>query len=119
MTYSVDVSILPRAGTQINMYYTQDDGSIGSRGQLLIVNHGNALVNRGNLTADFYRDTDYVRVAISNSVVTSPENFIMYDTPVTAGHQVQLQELCFELGENLFVYSQKGQVSFTFNGRTY
>lgn len=86
---------------------------------MLVVNHGNALVNQGLQAADYDTDSDYVRIAIGNSVVINDTNYIAYDTFLPPGHMAQWQALSLQAGETVFIYSEKGQTSFTLMGTTY
>jgi len=100
------------------MFTAPGGSNLGVQGTLLMVNQGNADVNSGNIAADFGKDSDFVRVGISNSVVLAEDGFLMYDTFLPPNHMAQLQSICLPSGGSLFVYSQKGQTSFVFTGST-
>lgn len=101
---------------QTVLSYSVLPGNLGVQGQLLVVNTGNPEVNSGNLALDQGRDTDFIRIAVSNSVVATDSCYLAYDTLMPPYHTAQWQEISLEQGDSIFVYNQKGQCSFTFTG---
>jgi hypothetical protein len=104
---------------QTVLMYTASYDNVGVSGQLLVLNQGNPEVNAGNIALDQGRDTDYVRIAVSNSMAITYSSYISYDTIMPPYHTAQWQQICLESGSTLYVYSQKGQCTFTFTGNTY
>lgn len=104
---------------QTVLMFTAPVANVGVVANLLAVNHGNAMVNEGIQEADYNTDSDYVRIAIGNSVVINDTNYIAYDTFMPPNHMAQWQALSLQAGETVFVYSEKGQTSFTLMGTTY
>ena len=118
MTYQIFAETIPHLYQTVNMFTAPGGANLGVQGTLLMVNQGNAQVNAGNISADYDRDSDFIRVGVSNSVVLSQSGFLMYDTLVPPNHMTQLQSICLPSGGSLFVYSQKSQTSFVFTGHT-
>jgi hypothetical protein len=118
MTFQIFAEIAPLQYDTVRMYTVPGGSNLGVQGTLLIINTGNSMVNSGNLAADYGRDSDFMRVGISSSVVLSSDGFIAYDTLLPPNHMTQLQGLCLPSGASLFVYSQKGQTNFVFTGST-
>lgn len=118
MTFQIFSELKPTQYVTVLMYTSPGGSNSGAQGSLLIVNQGNPEVNSGNIDLDLGRDSDYIRVGISNSSVLSDDGFIAYDTMVPPNHMTQLQGLCLSSGSCLFVYSQKGQTSFVYTGTT-
>lgn len=104
---------------QTVLMFTAPASNLGVVTNLLAVNQGNAMVNGGLIPASYDNDSDYVRIAIGNSVVVNDTNYIAYDTFMPPNHMAQWQALSLQAGETVFVYSQKGQTSFTLTGTTY
>ena len=119
MTFQIFSELMPSAGNVELMYTAPGSGNLGVKGQVLIVNQGNAMVNSGNLEPDYGRDMDFVRIAISPNASPSTTSWISYDTMVPQGQMAQWQDICLETGENMWVYSQKGQTSFVYTGSTF
>ena len=118
MSYQIFQQLEPPQYQTVLMY-TANFSNLGVQGQLLVVNQGNAQVNSGNVAADYNNDSDYIRIAVGNSVVVTSENYIAYDTLLPPNHTAQWQLISLKSGESVFVYSQKGQCSFTFTGTTF
>jgi len=118
MTFQIFAETIPPLYQTVNMYTAPGGSNSGVQGTLLMVNQGNAEVNAGNIDADYGRDSDFVRVGISNSVVLAQDGYLMYDTLMPPYHMAQLQSICIPTGGSLFVYSQKSQTSFVFTGTT-
>lgn len=119
MSYQIFQQLQPQPFQTVLLYTALGGSNTGVQAQLLVVNQGNAEVNSGNAAANYGIDCDFIRIAVSNSLVISPENYISYDTLMPPNHTAQWQEISLAAGENIFVYSQKGQCSFTFTGTTY
>jgi hypothetical protein len=118
MVYQIFSELMPVQFDTVRMYTAPFGSNLGSVGTLLIVNQGNAMVNSGNIAADYNNDSDYVRVGLSAGVVLGQDGYIMYDTLLPPNHMTQLQGINLQSGQSLFVYSQKGQSSFVFTGST-
>jgi len=104
---------------QTVLMFTSPVSNLGVVANMLAVNQGNAMVNGGTLPANYENDSDYIRIAIGNSVVIGDTNYIAYDTFMPPNHMAQWQALSLQAGETVFVYSQKGQTSFVLTGNTY
>jgi len=118
MPYQIFQQLLP-SQYQTVLMYTAISPNVGVSGQLLVVNQGNPEVNSGNVAANYETDCDFIRIALGNSVVVTTENYISYDTLMPPYHTAQWQDINLAAGESIFIYSQKGQCSFTFTGTTY
>lgn len=118
MTLQIFQQIKPPQFQTVLMYQSISP-NVGVSGQLLVVNQGNVEVNAGNIAANFDNDSDKVRIAIGTGFVVADQNYIAYDTFMPPQHTAQWQEINLSVGQSLFVYSQKGQCSFTFTGSTF
>lgn len=118
MTFQIFAETIPPLYQTVNMFTAPSGSNLGVQGTLLMVNQGNALVNSGSIPADYNRDSDFVRVGVSNSMVLTQSGYLMYDTLMPPNHMAQLQSICLPAGGALFVYSQKSQTSFVFTGST-
>lgn len=118
MTYQIFQELLPAQFLTVRMFTAPFGSNLGAQGTLLIVNQGNSMVNSGEIVGDYGRDSDFIRVGVSTSVVLSTAGYLMYDTLVPPNHMTQLQNIYLKSGQSLFVYSQKGTTSFVFTGHT-
>ena len=119
MAYQIFQQLDPPQYQTVLMYTSLGGGNSGIQAQLLVVNQGNPEVNNGDKAANYETDCDYIRIAVGNSVVIADENYIAYDTLMPPYHTAQWQEISLAAGESIFVYSQKGQCSFTLTGTTF
>jgi hypothetical protein len=118
MTFQIFSELKPSQYNTLRMYTAPFGSNVGARGTLLMVNQGNPEVNNGNLALDLGRDTDYIRVGLSSNLILYQDGYVMYDTLVPPNEMTQLQDINLASGQSLFVYSQKGYVSFVFTGST-
>lgn len=118
MTQQIVAENKPTARSPTVMY-TGSVSNLGVRGQLLVVNQGNAMVNTGNLAADYGRDCDFVKIALGQVGGSGIASYVSFDTVMPPNHMAQWQELCISAGETVIVESLKGQCSFIFTGTTY
>ena len=112
MTFQIFEQLLPPVHQTVRMYTAPFGSNLGVQGQLLMVNQGNVE------TTDYQSASDFVRVGLAPGVVLGDEGFIAYDTLVPPNHMTQLQGICLQSGQSLFVYSQNGTTSFVFTGST-
>jgi hypothetical protein len=63
---------------------------------------------------------DRVRVQLRPSgVPMQPSQFILYDTPIIAGHTVTVSLIHVNVGDQIIVYSQSGACAFTVSGTAF
>jgi len=63
---------------------------------------------------------DRVRVQLRPSGrPMQPEQFILYDTPIIAGHTVTISLIHVNTGDEIIVYSESGACTFTVSGTAF
>lgn len=65
-------------------------------------------------------DPDRVRVqVIPAGSVPQPQHYILYDTPIVAGHTVIISQIFVNSGDTIQVYSESGACAFTVSGTAF
>jgi hypothetical protein len=111
------LQIFKQAGTQPFQYavmYTAPAANLGVQGTLFVVNKGNPT------DVEYGTSSDVISVGLSNSdYLVYSNSWISWNTFMPPQHMAQWQNLCLEAGQSIFIYSEKGQSSFTFTGTTF
>jgi len=63
---------------------------------------------------------DRVRVQLKPANLSlQPDQFILYDTPIIAGHTVTISMVFVNVGDQIIVYSESGACAFTVSGTAF
>jgi hypothetical protein len=99
---------------QYVVMYTAPLSNLGVQGTLFVVNQGNPT------DVEYGTSSDVISVGMSPSdYLVYSNSWISYNTFMPPQHMAQYQNLCLAAGQSIFIFSQKGQSSFTFTGSTF